>query len=296
MRAAAAADRFGVHRLVEDPEEAELIVFVETSGAAGWYFEDVRRHPLHRRFPERCYLVSSSDRIVPFLPGVFASVERRWNWPAWTRSGGYLGVMERGQLRYRPEAEPRLLYSFVGSSAAHPVRRRVAALGGPEALVIDGSAEAAPPSPEEYERRYVESLRDSRFVLCPRGGGTSSFRLFEAMMMGRAPVVIADEWVPPEGLDWDRLCVRVPEAEVESIPALLAARAGEAAAIGERARRAWLDWFSPEAQFHRTVERCLDLARYEPKRRGPRSRAPYLQMARPFHAARWAKKRLVGRS
>lgn len=107
MRASAAVDRFGVHRLQDDPEAADLIVFVETSGAAGWYFEVVRRHPLRRAHPERCYLVSSSDRVVPFLPGVFALIERRWYWPAWTRSGGYLGVMERGMLRYDPDVEPR---------------------------------------------------------------------------------------------------------------------------------------------------------------------------------------------
>jgi hypothetical protein len=302
MRASAQADRFGVHGLVEDSASADLILFVETSGAAGYYFELVRRHPVYRRHREKSYLFSSTDRIVPFLPGVFASLERRWYWPAWTRSGHYLGVGERPGLVYEPELEPTLLFSFVGSAAAHPVRGRIAALEHPEALIFDGSAEAAAvargevaaPTPEEFVGRYAASLRDAAFVLCPRGGGSSSFRLFEAMMLGRAPVVVSDQWVAPAGPGWEDFSLRVPEREVERIPALLEERRGEARRMGEAARAAWLEWFSPQAGFHRTIESCLELSHAAPSRRGPRRWAPYLQLLRPYHAARATLKRVRG--
>ena len=42
MREAAASDRFGVHELSDDPGEADLVLFVETSTCAGPYFESVR--------------------------------------------------------------------------------------------------------------------------------------------------------------------------------------------------------------------------------------------------------------
>jgi hypothetical protein len=302
MRASARVDRFGEHTLADDPDAADLILFVETSTAAGAYFEAVRRHPVHREFAPKCYLFSSTDRIVPFLPGVYASVERRWYWPAWTRSGHYLGVAERDDLRYEGGVERSLLFSFVGSSATHPVRQRVAALRHPDALLIDGSAEALAvargelqaPSPEEFTGRFARSLRDASFVLCPRGGGTSSFRLFEAMMLGRAPVVISDQWVPPAGPDWPAFSLRVKEDEVERIPALLESRAGDAVAMGEAAREAWLEWFSPAVGFHRTVESCLDLARRVSDRAGVRGYEPYLQMLRPYNAGRWAKRRVRG--
>jgi hypothetical protein len=299
MLASAQADSFGVHRVVDDPAAADLILFVETSGAAGYYFERVRRHPLYREFGPKCYLFSSTDRVVPFLPGVFASVERRWYWPSWTRSGHYLGVSERPDLSYDPDASPSRLFSFIGAGAAHPARARILALSHPEAILFDSSVEDAEvaagekqaPSPEEYVARYLRSVLDSAFVLCPRGGGTSSFRLFEAMMLGRVPVIVSDQWVAPEGLDWDAFSLRVDEARVEEIPSLLEARRGEAAAMGEAARAAWLEWFSPAAGFHRTVERCLDLAGRAPARRGIRGYAPHLQMLRPYHAARSVLKR-----
>ncbi len=178
MRSSARSDAFGVHRVVNDPSSAELIIFVETSVAAGRYFERVRRHPVYREYKSKSYLFSSTDRVVPFLPGVFASIERRWYWPSWTRSGHYLGVTERPELQYDPDASMSRLFSFVGTAAAHPVRRRIMALNHPEAILLDACADAVqigsggspPPSANEFLERYARSVRESSFVICPRGG------------------------------------------------------------------------------------------------------------------------------
>jgi hypothetical protein len=300
LRDSARADSFGVHHLVDDPEAADVILFVETNAGAGDYFGLVKRHPVFRRHRERSYLFAAEDKLVPFLPGVYAGIERRWYRQAWTRSGYYPGVKEGGGLRYDPESRPSRLFSFVGAANAAPVRERIMQLPDADAILIDSFGESQavergeiPPVPEEeFRGRYVRAIDDCAFVLCPRGGGTSSFRLFEAMMLGRVPVILSDQWVPPEGPDWDTFSISVEEAAVDHIPALLEARRGEAEAMGEAARRTWVEWFSESAGFHRTVEWCLDLARYADQRQGPRRFAPYLQMLRPYHAARSVAKRL----
>jgi hypothetical protein len=301
LRQSARADRFRVHHLAETPEEADLIIFVEVSSAAGHYFERVRRHPIYRFFHGKSYLFSSTDRIVPFLPGIYASVERSWYWPNWARSGHYLGIREDRELRYEPnQRSPSYLFSFVGLTKTHPVRRRLVELRHHDALVIDTEAISSearrrthpPPTTDEYRRRYADSIRDSAFVLCPRGGGTATFRLFETMMVGRAPVIVSDEWVPPEGPNWENFSLRVKEAEVARIPAMLEAYASEAASMGETARAAWLDWFSEQSSFHRVVDWCLDLEASASSRAGVRRYAPYVQMLRPYHSARWVAKRL----
>jgi hypothetical protein len=279
-------DQFGVHSLVDDPAAADLILFVETSWAAGHYFESVRRHPVYREFQDRSYLFSAMDRIVPFLPGVYASLESRWAWPSWTRAGFYPGVKEGDGLEYTEPPVPARLFSFIGAGSGHPVRKQILDLPVDDALLIDTDVEAAAPSLGEYRKRYANSVRDSAFVLSPRGGGTSSFRLFEAMMLGRPPVIVSDAWLPPLGPDWDSFSLRVSEDDVESIPAILESRRAEAAAMGDLARRAFVDWFSKGAGFHRTIEWCLELRDAGPRRGGPRRYAPYLQMLRPYHAAR----------
>lgn len=303
MRQAAHADRLGSHGLAEDPAEADLVLFVETSSAAGRYFERVRRAPIYREFAPKSYLFSSTDKVVPLLPGVYASIERRWYLPAWTRSGPYLGVRERGPLRYDPGASPSRLFSFVGAAQNHPIRRRVMRLQHPDGVLLDSSSDAQrsasgvdPATGDDpFLERFTSLTTDSAFVLCPRGGGASTFRIFEAMMLGRAPVIVSDQWVPPSGPKWERFSLRVPEREVETIPELLEAHRGAAPEMGAAARAAWLEWFSPEVSFHRTVDWCLELAARADERSGARRCLPHLQMLRPYHTARWAAGRLSRR-
>jgi hypothetical protein len=296
LRSAARLDGFGVHSMVDDASDAELILFVETSGSAGYYFERILRHPLYRSRRAESYLFCSTDKFIPMLPGVYASVERSWYWHNWTRSGHYLGVREHGHMCYDPDHRARpYLFSFVGSTASHPVRHRLMSIGHPRALLIDRQAapgDPGPRTPEDYEREYAENIKDSAFVLCPRGGGPSSFRLFETMMLGRVPVIVADQWVAPSGPHWESFSVRVGEADIHTIPAVLDGRASEAGSMGEAARAAWLEWFSESVSFHRVVESCLELRGSTALREGVRGYAPRLQFLRPYHAARWAVKRL----
>jgi hypothetical protein len=284
MRELANLDRFGIHTLVEAPEAADLILFVEHSTDAGAYFQDVRRHELHRRHPERCYLFCSTDRVIPFLPGVYAGIERRWYRSDWVRSGPYLRIGS-GQPPVPATApgEARYLFSFVGTPHTAPVRSQVVKLSHPRGLIRStpvAAANALPPA------EYAATLRDSAFVLCPRGGGTATFRLFETMMYGRPPVIIADQWTEPTGPEWASFSVRVPESEVASIPSRLEALESQAPAMGLRARQAWEEWFAPEVLFHRVVEWCLDV---QAEARSPLTPVlPYVQLLRPYHTLRWA--------
>ena len=129
-------------------------------------------------------------------------------------------------------------------------------------------------------------------MLCPRGGGPSTLRLFETMMLGRSPVIISDQWVPPAGPRWEEFSVRVAEDSVPAIGDVLRERAPEAAKMGELARAEWLEWFAPDVAFHRIAESLLELVAAAGARRGPRRHAPRAQMLRPYHAARWVAKRL----
>lgn len=264
MQRSAAADRFGAHRLTDDPAAADIILFVENCDPARHYLE-VRRHPVYRAHRDRCFLFSRHDFPVPFLPGIYASINRRWYDPQRTRSGFYLDVFDKSFLAEAPGPTTRdYLYSFIGQLSTDPIRAALAGLSHPAQFVFDTSpywpyADLPEDTRQALETQYVDVARRSNFVLCPRGRGVSSIRLFEMMRMGRAPVIIADDWVPPDGPDWDQFSLRVPEAEIGALPALLTARADDALEMGARARTAWTDWFSPSAAFHRTTNWCLDL-------------------------------------
>jgi len=71
--------------------------------------------------------------------------------------------------------------------------------------------------PEEIRERYVRSLKDSIFTLAPRGDGNFSLRFFEALSVGRIPILIdTDVPLPLEDrIDYDAFIVRVPWKDVD---------------------------------------------------------------------------------
>jgi hypothetical protein len=265
----AALDSFRTHRLVDDPEEADIILFGEMS-ECGAFAERVRAHPWYRRYPEKCFLFDSSDSAFPVLPGIYASLTRRDYRADHTRTGFYLYVVENPFVQWRPltGAEPYLA-SFIGSSLTHPVRKTILSLQRPDFFLQDtenknfriSHVRFEPWEREVFWSEYADAMASARFSLCPRGHGTGTIRLFESMKMGRACVILADDWPPNEGVDWESFSLRIPESQASRIPEILNEYKERAAEMGARARAEWEKWFSEKVRFHRVVELCLDIQR-----------------------------------
>jgi exostosin family protein len=290
LEQSAAADDLQIHSPTHDPASADVILFAEILGA-GFYFERVRTHPLVKEYREKCFLFCANDFVIPFIPGIYASIEKRWSSNR-TRPGLYLGEPGAEFLINTPLSDDsRYLYSFVGSIDTAPVRKNLAHLNDPRGFFHDTAADyqrvlhRKMPGEErkEYHRRYAEIAAASKFILCPRGLGTSSMRLFDTMRIGRVPVILSDEWVEPVGPCWDKFSLRVPECEYDKVPAILEEREAAAVEMGLLARAQWEDWFSERVCFRRVVESCLDI---KMRRRIPEAWArfvPYIQYLRPFH-------------
>jgi hypothetical protein len=268
LRHSAELDIFKKHRLVEDPEEADIILFAEM-GECGAFAERVRAHPYYAQFPEKCFLFDSGDSIFPVVPGIYASLTKERYQPAHTRTGFYLYMIENAFITYRlPTGSEKYLASFVGSRTTHPVREKLLALEREDILVKDTSStgnrvtyHGEPAERERFWSEYANSIADARFSLCPRGRGAGTIRLYESMKMGRACVIISDAWQPNDGVNWDSFSIRVPESEVSRLPEILEKHADRAAEMGVQARAEWESWFSEKVRFHRMIELCLDIRR-----------------------------------
>ena len=67
---------------------------------------------------------------------------------------------------------------------------------------------------------YRELMSKTKFGLCPRGYGKTSFRFYEMLTMGVVPVYIYDDpWIPyRDEIDWSLFCVMCPEYEIDFLP------------------------------------------------------------------------------
>src|SRR5215470_754934 len=265
LRASASQDRFGKHVLTEDHQAADIILFV-AMGTCGDFAERVRAHPLYRKYPEKSFLFDSADHIRPVLPGLYASLHKKDYSPAHTRTAFYL-MPENPLIDYRPiTGTEKYLAAFVGSMNTHPVREGLFKYDRPDIRVLDSSKESyriryhgTPSEKADFWKRYADSISDALFSLCPRGRGPGSIRLYESMKTGRACIILADEWVPNEGVDWESFAVFVPEKDVAGIPILLERLKPRAKEMGERARAEWEKWFAEDVRFLVVAELCLDM-------------------------------------
>ena len=309
VREMAELDRRGQHTLVDDPDQADLILFVESlhwDSPAGAYFEQIAADPVYRRHRAKTFLHSGTDWPVPIVRGIYPSIEKRYYSRSRARSGCYIAppnpflaefsqIAGRSQLRY--------LASFVGCAGRTPARLNMLKVRDPSLLITDNTESfvAALRSGDQGQvdaakRQFIEVAAQSRFILCPRGYGTSSFRIFESMEMGRAPVIISDQWVEPPGPDWSSFAIRIAERDIPRLADLLRPLEARFEEKGRLARQAWEQWFSPDVLFHHLVEDCAAIMRGTAPEWATRWTA-HLQLLRPMHLKRrlQAIKRRMGR-
>ncbi len=229
------------HTAVNDPDEADAILFLNTGrNKFRRWAEVLRADPVVQAFPEKCFVQDYSDRPIPFLPGLYVAMPTARVDPLRVRPVDSWVPFEAGlrdELLARTEA-PSLLFSFSGADSA-PVRRRIFdVLAKTEHASVVEAANWWNASDEERRALrdgYLEEIRNSAFVLCPRGQGTFSNRLYETMQLGRVPVILSDAWAAPSGPPWPDIAFRVAESRVVEIPALLRRYEGRAADMGAAA-------------------------------------------------------------
>jgi hypothetical protein len=161
---------------------------------------------------------------------------------------------------------PELLFSFAGNCKNAIIRQKIKGLDGQNGRIIDvGNTTEKAHTLGDFDQMkklrdsFIELCARSRFVLCPRGVGVSSIRLFEVMALGRCPVILSDGWVPPANIPWSEFSLTMPESEWEKIPQSLEKYAGRAESFGLKARNIWEKYFSITTMFDTAVAFCIEL-------------------------------------
>ena len=248
-----------LHALVDDPETADMILFV-----AGWqpHGEGVADSPLPRKYPDKCFIYFDDDGFVPLLPGVYTNAEKLWGIDLGrTESHMFIDALNPN-IAPIPNAEKKYLFSFAGGSTSL-LRKKLYKLDfGREDVLVRNTSDYYHWDPsqegrEARQREYAEIIASSHFGLCPRGASAGGLRLFEVMQMGVAPVMISDKFRLPVGPDWDKFLIDVPESRIKDLPQILEPYVGESAERGRLARQAWEQYFAPPAMFNGIVGVCV---------------------------------------
>lgn len=254
-------------QVCDDADAADVIVFKRDD----WSY--VRRSPLFVSQPYKCIAIHEWDKPSFFLPAIYASNQTDWYARGRAETSHYMVARRIHWNQAVIESssacrDKRFLYSYMGKSSS-TVRKRIvrhyatrhAAVAPVDVWIeaTDGQVLDLVDYTTANQRRYAEVMAASKYVLCPRGWGSSSMRLFEACEMGIAPVILADRWVPVSGVDWS-FALFIAEQRIEEIDSIIRSHESEWVERGERARRTYLDNFADEVAprfLHQRISRLL---------------------------------------
>jgi hypothetical protein len=231
-------------------EEADAILIILTHPKMDYVkaIESIARSSKYRNVADKLFVFDHSDIPLGFFPGIYASLRRHLFSQKRHRTGCYL-VWFNEFITYEPpndDSEIRYLFSFQGEATATVRKKLFLTDFGRKDVLIERRRRYWGSDSEmmEFKRRYAEVIARSKFVLCPRGNGTSSVRLFETMQSGRVPVIISDAWVPCANIDWNKFSLRVREKDIAKLPNICLEATNDWVKMAVEARTTWEEWFS----------------------------------------------------
>jgi hypothetical protein len=259
------------HSIVDNPLEADLCMVCNVAGPC--WFSGLRLHPLINANPGKCFVIHDGDIAMPLLHGIYTSAIKPMARFGRIRGGAY-NLFPRstrnpmveacdGKAFMAPKAK---IISFRGQNSskvreglfqlpAHPDMDIVNTTGKFTAFAEDRSGKAP------FREDYFEGLLSSKFALCPRGVSPSSIRLFEAMRMGVAPVIVSNACLLPEGPDWKEFALLLDELQINDLPGLTRRHEKNYQEMGKKARVAYEKYFSDEVYFNYLVDQISGIKR-----------------------------------
>ena len=238
-----AADGANTVRVVDSPQNADLIV------AFGGHQVGAALPARHRAANELVW--SSADDPSGLERGLYCSLRSLLFSKARHETFCY-PIKYNETIEHFDQADAPLLFTFVGgvtSGLRARILKNFAAnqgpwecreSGGPWNAMFDRSGLAV-------KRAYSESMRRAKFVLCPRGNGVGSIRLFETMEAGRVPVIISDAYIGCGLVNWSTCALQVRESDIKNLPIILAREEHRWEQLAVAARATWERCFSPGA-------------------------------------------------
>ncbi len=249
-------DKIKSHQVISDPEQADIILFIENSRyEEDHFFSKLKSHNLVKKYPDKVFMYNSHDMPWFVLPGLYTCIPKKQFDYNHMSAGPYIEVVN-DYIQCDFSKTPKYLYSFFGARSSDIRRKLFNIKHHPRSIMLETAQHIfyGGNRPKSPQVQYAELMSDSKFVLAPKGIGTSSVRLFEILRAGRIPVVISDNLVLPPGPDWNKCSVQVLESEVDKIPEILEKHEASWPENSKVARKAYEDFFAPDTIFNYFID------------------------------------------
>lgn len=248
------------------PALADVILIQEKISYKDFrYIDKLVRDPVVGRFMEKVYTLNGDDCATGLLRGLYTSLPRkRFNSAIHAVVPFMKYPNELVVARKKVKAKPFLLAGWRGNTMSNRLRSKMITALGPGPEFCCETTDSWMNHPPDEKETYVRLILNSKFSLCPAGWAPVTFRIYESMALGRCPVIIADEFVPPIGPDWNEFAIFYPEKDVAGLAEFLRRNEHMYEGLGRKAYQVWSNYFAPSVLPNYYAQALLQLVRNAP--------------------------------
>jgi len=253
----------------DDPAKADVFLFLR-HGMEEREALNINNHELIKKYPGKCFLWDDGDHPLAMLPGLYSSLPSNQFDPKFHRTTFYLSRSNNliGELKAEyADKTPLYLASFQGNMTSN-VRMKLMRLKLTTDRIILKTASqlwsafmfgTGFNSREAAVEAYARLMHESKFVLCPKGNGISSYRLFETLEAGKVPVIIADKFVPLKVPTTGEYALYLKEADINTLESFLVANEPEFERLAQNAADVFSANFADNRKVHYIGEMLEDI-------------------------------------
>jgi len=254
---------------VSHPEHADYIIINETFSFKEWrYIDKMLGDPILGKYAHKTYTINTDDCATGLIRGLYTSMPKQRYLPTFHKAVPYCTFPNELILDPLPEhpAPPTHLAAWRGNTKSHKIRPQIIALGKRDKRVLAESTASWYNHQEDEKRQYIDTLRKGKFTLCPRGLSPVSYRIFESMALGICPVILSDEYIYPDGPEWEKFALILPESKINEVANILEKEEYRYQELGACARKNWEEFMHPEKVFEYYVDSLVELFNRKPKK------------------------------
>lgn len=257
--------KYGLAEETYDPGKADAVIIQENNEYKDFrYVDKLLRDSFLSFYLNKSFTVSCDDSATGLFRGLYASMSKRRFDCSLHRAVPYLRFSNEFVFSESNEIEPAFLAGWYGNIKSSYIRKVLVKKWKDHPRFLIKHSQSWYNHREEEQRAYVQLIKDSKFSLCPSGWAPPSPRIYESMALGRCPVIISNDFVPPKGPKWEEFALFYPEKCITKIDSFLLQHEHRYKEMGERAKENWDKFFAGDLVRQYYANTLLDVIRSTP--------------------------------
>ena len=227
-------------------DDADAIIIQEKPSFKNFRYKRILKNDsIFKKYADKIFTINTDDCATGLIKGLYTSIPKNRFNPDFHSVVPYSSLNNDLILKKGPKITPNFLASWRGNPKSNKIRNKLIKLYCNEVAFDIQSTNSWFNHNNEEKQIYKNSLINAKFSLCPAGWAPVTFRIYESMALGKCPVIIADQFVRPEGPDWESFSIFVPEDKINNLKQTLEQEESSYVDLGEKAYQNWEKFFSP---------------------------------------------------